>query len=273
MRGAVVLAALVVAPRLAAAQLCHDLPDLEAHHRTAPSKVHAHGATGATHDHGTGLALGLRTEAATAALSRRPIDYQGASLRVDWHLGRFHLRAQSSWYRLRDTLEVTYGPGDVLLAAMWTAVERPRWRLGVAAPVGVPLGDQEEHLGMGHWMIMPGAFFAAQPRSSVSISTGVAYHLALGNGGHNHGIGPYVNPMTASEVSLAGRVGVRVAPALQLLAESALAVPLDDGELRAILGGGVTWQLGVVSLTVVAQAGALHAPFTARGVADVAYAF
>lgn len=273
MRGAVAIAVALAwaAPRGAAAQLCHDLPDLESHHRPAPGKVKA-ASTHAEHAHGLGLALGLRTEAATAALSRRPIDYQGASLRVDWHLGRFHLRAQSSWYRLRDSLEVSYGPGDVLLAAMWTAVERPRWRLGVAAPVGVPVGDHEENLGMGHWMIMPGAFFAAQPWREVSISTGVAYHRALGNGGHAHGIGPYVNPMTASEVSLAGRVGLQVAPALQLLTEGALAVPLD-GDARAILGGGVSWNLGVVSVTVVAQAGALHAPFTARGLADVAYAF
>lgn len=273
MRGPVALAALLAlaAPRGAAAQLCHDLPDLESHHRPA-GQARAEAAPHAAHAHGAGLALGLRTEAATAALSRRPIDYQGTSLRVDWHLGRFHLRAQTSWYRLRDTLEVAYGPGDVLLAAMWTAVERRRWRLGVAAPVGVPLGDQEEHLGMGHWMIMPGAFFAAQPWRDVSISTGVAYHRALGNGGHAHGIGPYVNPMTASEVSLAGRVGLRVALALQLLAEGALAVPLD-GDARGIVGGGVTWQHGPVSVTVVAQAGALRAPFTARGVADVAYAF
>lgn len=286
--------ALTIAPPRAMAQLCHDLPDLEAHHHPATHK-HAHGAgqrsatsaasatteaSGASaaadgpraEAHGLGLALGLRTEAATAAIERRPISYQGTSLRVDLHLRRFHLRAQGSWYRLRDTLETTYGPGDLMVAAMWTAVQRPRWRVGLALPVGAPLGDDQEHLGMGHWMVMPGVFAAAQLGRQLTASAGVAYHRALGNGHHNHGMGPYVNPMTAEELSFAGRAGVRAAPTLQLIAETAVAVPLD-GDARAILGAGFTLQHGQMSVSVLAQAGALRAPFTARGVADLSYAF
>lgn len=261
----------------ARAQLCHDLPDLEAHHH--PAK-HAHAARASAAapagepapEHGLGLALGLRTEVATAAIDRRPIDYQGASLRVDLHRGRFHLRAQGTWYRLRDSLDVTYGPGDLMLAAMWTAVQRPRWRAGLALPVGAPLGDHEAHLGMGHWMIMPGVFAAAQPSRSLSASAGVAYNRALSSGHHNHGIGPYVNPMTAEELSFAVRLGLRVAAPLQLIGESALAAPLD-GDARATIGAGFVWQRGAMAVSVVTQTGALRAPFTARGVADLSYAF
>lgn len=268
----VTCAALAAWAAPARAQLCHDLPDLEAHHHPTAHPAHPAPAAEQTAEHGLGLALGLRTEAATAAIDRRPVDYQGASLRVDLHRGRLHLRAQGSWYRLRDSLEITYGPGDLMLAGMWTAVQRSRWRAGLAIPVGVPLGDHEAHLGMGHWMIMPGLFAAAQPGGRVMASAGVAYNRALSSGNHNHGIGPYVNPMTAEELSLAARLGVRVAPALQLLGESALAMPLD-GDARATFGAGFVWQRGAMAVSVVTQAGALRAPFTARGVADLSYAF
>lgn len=281
------LAALVAA-RPAAAQLCHDLPDLESHH--AAHRKHAAApppggpaaeATGgdghAGHDapaaHGLGLAVGLRLEAATAAIQRRPIDYQGTSLRIDVHWRRFHLRAQGSWYRLRDSLDHTTGPGDVLLAAMWTAYQGRRLHAGLALPVGLPTGDADARLGMGHVMVMPGVFAAWRATPAITTSAGLAYNRALESGdGHAHGIGPYVNPMTKEELGFAGRVAMRAAPALSLVGEAAMAVPLD-GDPRLLFGGGFAFTRARFSLTVLAQAGALTAPFTARGVADLAYAF
>lgn len=277
------------------AQLCHDLPSLESHHHHAGKHAaKAQGARDATHaghddhgghgahdaangsqegGHGVGLSLGLRFEAATAAIERRPIDYQGTSLRVDLHLRRFHVRAQASWYRLRDSIESTTGPGDVMVAAMWTAVQSERLHAGVALPVGLPTGDDEERLGMGHVMIMPGLFAALQASSTVTTSLGVAYNRALGSShGHSHGIGPYVNPMTREELGVAGRVSMRVAAPLYVVAEAALAAPFD-GDPRMIAGGGFTLQRRRLSLSVLAQAGALEAPFTGRGVADLSYAF
>lgn len=277
------------------AQLCHDLPELESHHHHAAKHSAAkaggapdgdnghdgHGGHGgaasesseSSGGHGLGLAIGLRMEAATAAIERRPIDYQGTSLRLDLHLDRFHFRAQGSWYRLRDSIESTNGPGDVLLAAMWTAHRSERLHAGVALPIGFPTGDDEERLGMGHVMIMPGVFAALQATEKITASMGVAYNRALGSShGHDHGIGPYVNPMTREEIGFAARVAVRTAPRFQLVAETAIAAPLD-GEARMIVGGGFALQRGRGSLSVLAQAGALYSPFTARGVADLSYAF
>lgn len=287
-------AALAVALVLASAgsaqaQLCHDLPDLESHHHAAKGKeARSAGQAGASdehaaHDdhaaahgeHSLGLAVGLRLEAATAAIQRRPIDYQGASLRLDLHLRRFHFRAQGSWYRLRNSIEHTTGPGDVMLAAMWTAVQSRRVHAGLALPIGLPTGDDEERLGMGHVMIMPGAFAAVKATPALTLSVGVAYNRALSSGhGHDHGIGPYVNPMTSEELGFAGRLSLRVAPALQLVAETAIAAPFADHPVRALVGGGFVWQLDrSYSLSALAQAGTANEPFTARGVADLTYAF
>lgn len=278
------------------AQLCHDLPDLESHHHAAKGKAArtagqapgaaaaagpsgepaAHQDHAAAHgEHSLGLAVGLRLEAATAAIERRPIDFQGASLRVDLHLRRFHFRAQGSWYRLRNSIEHTTGPGDVLLAAMWTAVQSRRVHAGLALPIGLPTGDDEERLGMGHAMIMPGVFAAVKATPALTLSAGVAYNRALSSGhGHDHGIGPYVNPMTREELGFAGRLSLRVAPALQLVAETAIAAPFADHPVRALVGSGFVWQLDrSYSLGVLAQAGTANEPFTARGVADLTYAF
>jgi Putative MetA-pathway of phenol degradation len=290
---ALALCGLGFSARTAHAQLCHDLPDLEAHHHAGKARAagepgvdgspssageHAtHGADGDGHgdhgDHGLGVALGLRLEAATAAIERRPIDYQGTTLRVDLHLRRFHLRAQGSWYRLRNSIEHTTGPGDLMLAAMWTAYQGERLHAGLALPVGLPTGDDEERLGMGHVMIMPGVFVALKATPAITISAGLAYNRALESGeGHNHGIGPYVNPMTKEELGGAARISVRTAPRLQLVGETAIAAPLD-GKTRMIVGGGFALQHERMALSVLAQAGALYEPFTARGVADLAYAF
>lgn len=298
---ALFLALAALAARSADAQLCHDLPDLESHHAAhgkhagarPPSASASHGghaahdehgdggdpgaAPGAAPDahgaHGLGLAVGLRLEAATAAIQRRPIDYQGTSLRVDLHWRRFHLRAQGSWYRLRDSLERTTGPGDVLVAGMWTAYQGSRLHAGIALPIGLPTGDADERLGMGHAMIMPGVFAALRATPAITASAGLAYNRALESGdGHDHGIGPYVNPMTKEELGFAGRVAIRAAPALSLVGEAAMAVPLD-GDPRLLFGGGFAFFRDRFSITALAQAGALTAPFTARGVADFAYAF
>lgn len=288
-------AALAVALVLASAgsaqaQLCHDLPDLESHHHAAkgkaarsagqapgePGEHAAHDDHAAAHgEHSLGLAVGLRLEAATAAIQRRPIDFQGASLRLDLHLRRFHFRAQGSWYRLRNSIEHTTGPGDVMLAAMWTAIQTPRLHAGIALPIGLPTGDDEERLGMGHVMIMPGVFAAVKATPALTLSVGVAYNRALSSGhGHDHGIGPYVNPMTSEELGFAGRLSLRVAPALQLVAETAIAAPFADHPVRALVGGGFVWQLDrSYSLGMLAQAGTANEPFTARGVADLTYAF
>lgn len=281
--------------KTARAQLCHDLPDLESHHHAGKASAskpeeggagepaahgadgdggHAgHGGHGGHGDQGLGVALGLRLEAATAAIQRRPIDYQGTTLRVDLHLRRFHLRAQGSWYRLRDSIEHTTGPGDVMVAAMWTAYQGERLHAGVALPVGLPTGDDEERLGMGHVMIMPGVFAALRATPEITISAGIAYNRALESGeGHNHGIGPYVNPMTKEELGGAARISVRTSAMLQLVGETAIAAPLD-GQARMIVGGGFALQRERMTISVLAQAGALYEPFTARGVADLAYAF
>jgi hypothetical protein len=278
--------------RSAHAQLCHDLPDLEAHHHASKARATAEAGAAGANDaasgaqdahadhgdghgdgHGLGIALGLRLEAATAAIERRPIDYQGTTLRVDLHLQRFHLRAQGSWYRLRNSIEHTTGPGDIMLAAMWTAYQGERLHAGIALPVGLPTGDDEERLGMGHVMIMPGVFAALKATPAITISAGLAYNRALESGeGHDHGIGPYVNPMTKEELGGAARISVRTAPMFQLVGETAIAAPLD-GKARMIVGGGFALQHERMSLSVLAQAGALYEPFTARGVADLSYAF
>jgi hypothetical protein len=120
---------------------------------------------------------------------------------------------------------------------------------------------------MGHWMVMPGLFVATD---AATVSMGIAYNRALGAPeGHNHGIGPYVNPMSAEEVGLAG---VRASAALQPIGETAISIPFEASS-RMIVGAGFSRRRQNASISVIAQGGALYAPFTARGVADLSYAF
>lgn len=251
----------------ARAQLCHDLPALDSHDRRSDP------SSSETTDDAVAISVAVRAEAATAAIDRRPIDYQGTSLRIELQRHALQLRVQATWYRLRDSLDTTGGPGDVMVAAMWTAYRTQELQAGVVVPVGIPTGDMEEHLGMGHWMAMPGVFAAWRPSQGTTATAGVSYNRALGNQeGHDHGTGPYVNPMTEQEMGFAGRVTQGVSPTLQLVGESSLAVPFEDAA-RMILGAGFSMQRGKLAVTVLAQKGALSAPFTSRGVVELGYAF
>jgi Putative MetA-pathway of phenol degradation len=261
------------------AQLCHELPRLElrpvSHAR--PGQANDPGApvrsTAPRAGDGVQLAIGVRLEAATAAIERRPIDYQGSTVHAQASWRAWSARAQASWYRVRDSREVADGAGDVLVSATWLAYQGQRLQAGLTLPLGLPTGDADERLGMGHWMVMPGGFAAAQLAEAVSASVGVSYHRALGqHGGHNHGIGPYVNPMSAEELGFASRLSLRASAPLLLLAETAVAVPME-ASTRMVLGVGFALRSQRMSVSVMAQSGALFAPFTARGVLDLAYAF
>jgi hypothetical protein len=258
----------------ARAQQCHDLPNVDSALAPGePAPEHAASSTAPA----LAIAAGVRLEAATAAIERRPIDYQGLTLKLELTRGSLQLRAQAPMYRLRNSIRETWGAGDAIVTASWTAIARPWGVAGVSLPIGLPTGDVDEHLGMGHVMVMPAVFAALRASDELTLLAGVYYGRGLpelgGGGEHHHvGMGPYVSPMSAEELGASLRASQRVAPPMRLLVEAAAAQPFDD-DARLSLGAGLAYQIDGVGITAMIQAGALQAPFTARGVIDLSYPF
>jgi hypothetical protein len=105
------------------------------------------------------------------------------------------------------------GLGDVTVEASAELVTAADWRAGVSLGAGLPTGDDDDGLGMGHAMLMPGLWASAQPgpwRLAGSLSLGFSVE-SDDAGGHDHHHGhtvPVVNPMNRREVGGEADAGV-----------------------------------------------------------------
>ncbi|MEZ4365998.1 MAG: hypothetical protein R2939_06880 [Kofleriaceae bacterium] len=276
-RGVALGTVLLAAPAAAHAQLCHELPEPGAHAARATDGADGHHHDGARQPASAGpkvyLALGVQALAATTTVDAQPASYQGLAVIGHLHWWRLHVQVDLPTYRLRDGDGAREGLGDVGVAPWLALVERPQVMAGVGVPIGLPTGSADDGLGMGHVMVMPGVYGAVR-RGALDLTGLVTYHRKLGgtdhshHGGHGRATGPIVEPMSAEEVGLAGRLGARLTPAVRAFADASVAVP-TEGERRALAGVGLAWQVGRTRLEARVDRGVTGRPVGSRGVVGV----
>lgn len=255
-----VVVALGAAGRDAAAQHEH-------HHGTGQTPGHAAGHGEHAH-HAPRFEAGLAVEAATVEGGA----YQGVAPTLAWTPGRFGLRVVVPTYHLARNGFGDTGLGDVIVSGHAQLVGGHGWALGAVASVGAPTGNADTHLGMGHYMVMPSLFVAAQ-RGRASFTVHLGGGKSLGGETHMGHVGAIVSPMNATEVGGSVRAGLAVADALSIHGTAGVAVPIGDGVTRSTAGAGARHQLAGVDVGVELHVPLAGDPYRVRLVADVAYRF
>lgn len=183
-------------------------------------------------------------------------DYQGAILMMGARRGAFELMGHVPFYRIQLGGNSGTGLGDVHVEGRWVALSAGRTEVGLSAGAMPPFADDDQGLGMGHWMIMAGGFARAS-RGQLSGQLSVGYGGALGGHGHSeHGVDvwPPVSPMNAHELTTKLGAAIAIAGGVGLDLALHTGTPLGDGAFLGIAGGGVTYDLGRFRL----GAGARH---------------
>jgi hypothetical protein len=225
--------------------------------------------------------LGARA-ADLLATYRAPNDageYQGyfasAAYTHPWFFAELHL----PYYRLVRDGSVERGPGDVgldLRGTLWRPA--PELALGLELAGTFPSGDADRGLGMGHVMLMPGAWLGWE-RGSVRVLAQLAYGRMLGDAAPSHhdhsGPVPLVNPMNRSELEHAFSVSYAFAEHLFAGGRLLGAVPVAyrNGSAREIAGLALGARFAPLEVGVELQFPLLGAPFTARTALTVAAIF
>ncbi len=219
-----------------------------------------------------GLRAALGAEYATYRTARYEGEYQGLSASLQWDTPALRLRAVVPAYRVVRNGFAAQGPGDVLLEGRAPLVgdggEGPTG--GVVFAASAPTGDAARDLGMGHFMLMPGVWFAWAPRRAF-VAAQMSYGRALGGGdGHHHGDGPrpLVNPMNASELEAAASAGYLLHDAVRARAGAYGALPAgdDQGAARAAAFVALDLLAGRFDLALEAHAPLAGDPFLAKAV-------
>lgn len=184
-------------------------------------------------------------------------DYQGVIPTVSWHHPWVTAEVALPWYRLNRDGDESIGLGD-LAADVRVAVFRTasgNFAFGPELGVSFPTGRESKGLGMGHVMLMPGAW-ARLEIEKLSIIGQLGWGRALtdlddhsahaghaGHAGHEAAAmaaTPRVNPMNMNE--LEHGLGLRYAlhPNLAVTARWLGGVPLDSmGIERQLIGPGL----------------------------------
>lgn len=228
------------------------------------------------HTEALGIDLGVRFEHAQYSTETYAGNYSGAMLaaallRPSWDVSLdvpvYHL--------LKNGLDVA-GPGDPYLGGRLQvlASRAETVALGLGLGLSLPLGDAEQDLGMGHFMLHPGLWLRTSQGDLRSEWT-VGYGRVLGGPVDGHGTGPLVSPMNASELSVGGALSLRSWRVLELRAAGMLAAPLPatSGEARATLGLSAGLLLGKVAVTSGFSLPVLGDPYDAKLDVAVSYAF
>jgi hypothetical protein len=223
----------------------------------------------------------LRVEASALAASYGNAsyvgEYQGGALVLRLRYGRFNAHAGLAGYRITRNGLAARGLGDVPVGLGVTAyrVEEQHGlllELGPALDATLPAGQAERGLGMGHVMLMPGAFLRLS-QHALSVRLLLAYGRALAHGthGHVHGPSPLVNPMNRSEVEHAFALRYQLVPLFALAAGVAGAVPVADrgGAAREAITLGGELLLGAFDVALEQELPLVGDPFRARTVLRV----
>ena len=199
-----------------------------------------------------GFHVGLRHVFATFSESGDRGSYQGLIPALTWSHPWVTAELAVPAYRLERGGEEAIGLGD-LTATGRVAVFRTDggdFAFGPELAVMFPTGDRDRDLGMGHVMLMPGAWLRLDVRDfSLLAQLGYGGALSSSDHAHHHEEGdahvavasPRVNPMNASELEHALGIRYAVDPQLSFTARWVGAVPLDDDGLpRQLIGPGIT---------------------------------
>jgi hypothetical protein len=162
------------------------------------------------------------------------------------------------------------GVGDLALSLRVPVLDAPARGLsaGLALAATLPTGSADKQLGMGHVMLMPGAYLALDTPALLLVAQ-LAYGRALGDmGAHTMHMGPrpIVNPMNRSELEHAFSASVRVVDGLRALVRLYGATPAWDrrGEAREVLALGGQASVGPVDVRLELELPLVGTPFTQR---------
>jgi hypothetical protein len=177
-------------------------------------------------------------------------------------------------YRIARTGNHNYGLGDIALSAR-AHLYRSSDDALIAGPelaVTLPSGSADADLGMGHVMLMPGAFAQFQ-HAGLALIAQVAYGRALAGAGAHHHMGPMplVNPMNRSELTHAIGVSAALHANLRVSGRLIGAVHVFDhsGSAREIVAPGLQLILGAFDVALELQLPVLGRPFESRSVINL----
>ena len=238
------------------------------------------GPAAADHDHGAEApASALTATAGVVAATYDAMlfdgDYQGVTGTVAYARKRFVLGAAGAAYRLQKNGKIVRGSGDTSVYAQATLVDRGRHVFGAVLAVMLPTGNDDDGLGMGHFMAMP-ALYGRASRGDLSLAATVGYGRGIGDEAlhaEHGGVWPLVEPMNYHEVTCAGTAMLALAHQLRAGLRAAGAAPLGDGDARLTTGVRAVWIAGRVETTFEISAGLVGAPYTLRGTFATAISF
>lgn len=181
----------------------------------------------------------------------------------------FFVDASLPFYRLTRDGTTARGLGDVAADLRLHAVRATE--LGITAgpelSLTLPTGDASRDLGMGHSMLMPGAFVRLDV-AQLTVVVQLAYGVALSHGAHamHGGAAPIVNPMNRSEIEHALGVAYAVHEVVRVTARVLGAVPVavSDGAAREVAAAGVQLVWRAFDLSIEQHVPFVGSPFSSK---------
>jgi hypothetical protein len=201
-------------------------------------------------------------------------EYQGLFATLSFAQRWFVTEVSLPGYRIARIDSHAYGLGD-LAASVRGSLYQSRdaeFSAGPELAATLPTGSTGAGLGMGHVMLMPGAFVLFQ-HAGLSLLAQLAYGRALAGASAHHHAGPMpvVNPMNRSELTHAFGVSTALHPNLRIMARWLGAVHVFDhtGSSREIIAPGLQIVAGTFDLTFEFQIPVVGSPFVNRSVVSV----
>jgi hypothetical protein len=204
-------------------------------------------------------------------------EYQGAFVAASYSHPWFFGEASFGGYRIVRNGLRDYGVSDVALDARAALARfRDEIALGLELAATLPTGDPGKGLGMGHVMLMPGAFFEFHT-AQIRLMLQLAYGRVASGDGHEHGssTGPLVNPMNRSEIEHVASLSYQFHSTLFAAARLFGAVPIaaNGGEAREALGVVLGAGVSRYQLSAELQLPLVDQPFTLRTQLGAAVSF
>jgi hypothetical protein len=227
---------------------------------------------------GLSVRTALAASFATFSNPRYAGEYQGLhpSLALDAPYG--HAEFGLPVYRIVRNGLRDVGVGDAALdirAPVVRAVSRGL-RAGPELALTAPTGDAHKELGMGHTMLMPGAFFSlAQAR--LLLMAQLAYGRAVGGSSAAHaehaGLRPLVNPMNLSEVSHSFGLSYALVDGLRAQGRVYGATPVANvaGRPREAVSLGFLLNVAIVDMVIELHLPLVGQPFSHKTVLGCAF--
>jgi hypothetical protein len=245
------------APEHARAQSCH-LADLRAAGQVQPWRI------------------ALLTSFASYRNSVYAGEYQGISAVASYAHPWVSAEVSFGGYRIVRNGLRDYGVSDLALDVRAALARFSEITLGLEVAVTLPTGDPARGLGMGHVMLMPGAFLQLES-AALRLLVQVAYGRALASAGeHAHGSpGPLVNPMNRSEFEHAATLAYSFRAPLFAAARLFGAVPVATaaGSAREALGMALGASLERAQLSAELQLPLVGTPFALKTLLSAAVLF